>query len=383
MIHTAVFCFFMQLNYRFSAGIQKASEVSEQALAAARQRFDIPEDVFVFPSVISDGSYDTFSTRMGESTLRNYAQDASAGVMLLEAHDESRLGYGYSYRGEFAGGEALVDWYITRGINYGGNLSYASSDDAVRAVETGMVRDLSVGFAGGRMVMDQNGLSIYDRRNHLIPGLEYEDDEGRKFTATATIEDSRLAETSFVFKGSNRNAGIMLHKARSLIASGGLSDKLRYQFETCYRSALTDGNGNIWQGVDLTLKDGTMKFPNDIQALAKKRQISLENEGGIFELTRQLSAENARLTPLADDGKAYRADLIKDALAEGVRAHGDKFAEETYRAMLTAAPLDTIKQMRADWAATANKVFPKGRQTGDNNEPPTEDEAEILPYFFG
>src|SRR5690606_31020400 len=60
-------------------------------------------------------------------------------------------------------------------------------------------------------------------------------------------------------------------------------------------------------------------------------------------------AETQRLAPLADEGRVYRADLVADALAEGVRAYGEDFAEETYRVVLEAASLETVKRMRDDW----------------------------------
>jgi len=73
----------------------------------------------------------------------------------------------------------------------------------------------------------------------------------------------------------------------------------------------------------------------------------------------------ARLRPLADDGAAYRTDLVAEAMAEGVRAVGETFAAETYRGLLETAPLATIKRMRDDWAATAAKSFQGGRATQD------------------
>jgi hypothetical protein len=77
----------------------------------------------------------------------------------------------------------------------------------------------------------------------------------------------------------------------------------------------------------------------------------------------------ADLTPKAADGEQYRTDLISEALAEGVRAYGDKFDSETYSAMLRSAPLTVIKRMKADWAIVGDSRFaPGGRQTTDKGE---------------
>jgi hypothetical protein len=82
----------------------------------------------------------------------------------------------------------------------------------------------------------------------------------------------------------------------------------------------------------------------------------------------ELQTEVERLRPLADDGKQYRVDLVAAALAEGVRANGDSFAEETYRTMLEAAPLEIVKQMRDDWKRLGDKRFTAGRKTVDEDE---------------
>jgi hypothetical protein len=88
-----------------------------------------------------------------------------------------------------------------------------------------------------------------------------------------------------------------------------------------------------------------------------------------------LEAEASRLHALADDGRQYRVDLIASAMAEGVRAYGPGFAQETYRGILEAAPLATIKRMRDDWQAVGDKLFAGGRLTVDGpdaNKPTTD-----------
>lgn len=85
-----------------------------------------------------------------------------------------------------------------------------------------------------------------------------------------------------------------------------------------------------------------------------------------------LAAEVSRLRPLADDGRAYRADLIDDALAEGVRAMGPEFAQEAYRGLLSSSTIEVIKRMRDDWRAIGDKTFPGGRQTINEDENQSE-----------
>lgn len=86
---------------------------------------------------------------------------------------------------------------------------------------------------------------------------------------------------------------------------------------------------------------------------------------------RAVEAEHqvADLQPLAADGRQYRADLLTDAMAEGVRAYGEGFAVELYRGVLDTAPLATVKRMRDDWRAIGDRLLQGGRLTQDRAEP--------------
>lgn len=82
----------------------------------------------------------------------------------------------------------------------------------------------------------------------------------------------------------------------------------------------------------------------------------------------EAKAESAELAQQAADGRQYRADLVAAALAEGVRAYGERFDSETYRATLEHAPLATIQRMRDDWQSIGDGRFAGGRQTDDGDE---------------
>ena len=58
-----------------------------------------PEDAFIFPAEISNDSVDSYFTRMHESSLRNYAADALAGVSLQNSHRHNELPFGRSLYG--------------------------------------------------------------------------------------------------------------------------------------------------------------------------------------------------------------------------------------------------------------------------------------------
>lgn len=91
----------------------------------------------------------------------------------------------------------------------------------------------------------------------------------------------------------------------------------------------------------------------------------------VADLTGQvevLEARVAELSPLADDGRAYRAALVDEALHEGVRAMGESFPEETYRDMLKEADIDGIRRVRDAFRAKADELFQAGRQSVTETE---------------
>lgn len=99
----------------------------------------------------------------------------------------------------------------------------------------------------------------------------------------------------------------------------------------------------------------------------------------IVEAVRGLVAENARLGPLADEGRQYRADLVEAAITEGVRAMGEAFPTETYRELLKSASLEQVKLLRDRWQAQAAMLFPGGRKTVDAEQQPQRQAAPRVP----
>ena len=115
--------------------------------------------------------------------------------------------------------------------------------------------------------------------------------------------------------------------------------------------------------------------PKGIELDAAVRWLN-EQLAAVTRERNEAKAEIDRLQPLADQGKQYREELVNQAVAEGVRAMGgEAFPEETYRAMLSGAPLEHIRQVRDTFAGQAAVRFPGGRQTRDEKQ----DEGKKLP----
>lgn len=411
---------------------------------------------FVFEAEVSSTRLDAYYTHMADSTLRNFARDAAEGVSLLDSHDGYKLGVGYSsggrYEEEGENGRAVATFYIVPGLRFGGQHSFASSDDYIRAIQGGVVRDVSVGFYGGRWVCDLCKQPYFGQGStcqHLA-GYEYEiERDGRlvREMCTVAIHDARLSEVSLVYDGAT--PGAMILKAEQEAEAGRMSVADIRQFEQQYRvklprpsagaaplkvsvttdpvrlpTTLTAANAanvtfSVFTGTNgvramedeqvvtedapeavvaagaaevevVEVETGAADAPpadSEARAVVEAvRQATLQSAAPqgitldaavrwlneqLVQATRQLSeaqAEVARLQPLADQGRAYREELVTQAVAEGVRAMGEAFPEETYRAMLSGAPLEHIRQVRDTFAAQGDARFPGGRQTRDLEE---------------
>lgn len=431
---------------------------------------------FVFAAEISNTRLDSYYTHMALSTLRNFAQGANEGVAFLDSHDGRKLPIGYSLSGTFEEqgefGRVLAEFYITPGINFGGQHSFASTDDLIRAIKTRVVRDVSVGFYGGRYICDLCHQPYYGgwMDDHYCPhiaGWEYEieaDGQIERVTCTVTIHDSKLSEVSAVFDGAT--PGAMILKAEQEAAAGRLQPEQVRFVERQYRMKLTSSgfavpdtersyddtpvivhihgtNGkadDIEAAVRQALRQGGLTLPrmltteeqmmsdtqetrepeieeteveeqptadnndetpesedrqppaDEARAIVREVSAALAHSGSpagttladgvrwltnrVTELEQQAAelqqqraealAEAERLRPLADDGRIYRADLIEEAIAEGIRAQGEAFPQETYRTMLAGQSLEGIKRVRDAFAELAGQRFPGGRQTRDD-----------------
>lgn len=388
-----------------------------ELLSVLRDRFDLGEDEtpFFFPAEISSTRLDAYFTHMMESTLRNFAEDAAAGVSLLDSHDARKLGFGYSLTGMYeAGGETkrtVADFYTIAGIRFGGQHSYASTDDFIRAVRAGIARDVSVGFYGGTWICDICGgdARYWSECPHIL-GMQYPiGEQGEAMvTATAGIDGANLAETSIVYDGAT--PGAMVLKINQMADAGELEPDAARVIETAYRiklpqvhrvwpGAKTKETGGDMSGKDLRVppspptplpegeggageKATPAEMPTEVLTILAARNVE-PTTAGLYEVVRTLAAENSRLSTLADMGRQYRDDLVEAAISEGVRAMGESFPQEAYRDLLSKSTLEQIKALRDSFAADARKRFPGGRRTTDGEQPETDgDEGDEAPTLI-
>lgn len=364
---------------------------------------------FFWRATISNGRVDTYGTRMGRTSLKNYCDDANAGVPFMNSH---RTGGLFKGSAELPMGRSLDAKFVTRTNEPHTEATFytcadlrlgeVSSDDFINGIKSGIVSDVSVGFMRGRFVCDLCGQEAGRSDCDHMPGLYYDveraNEKGKTVTervlCTATVEDARLGEVSAVFKGSC--PGAMIVKAHRLAETHKLGPQQLSLLEDRYRILLpgsprtytwATNNANPpapagdeadgaaapqIEAKDTEMGDRVEPTQNDLHVTDLRALLSLKEDDNPLTAVRALldraktaEAEVERMKPLAADGEGYRNDLVAQVVTEGKRAFGEKFNEERQTALFRIAPIETLKETRDAYAELADKQFPKQRVTSD------------------
>jgi hypothetical protein len=370
---------------------------------------------YFFAAEISNNRLDAYFTRMAPSSLQNYAKDSEAGVSFQNSHITRQLGLGATLSGQYTESGDIVrvtsDIFTISGLD--------DTESFLVKMRAGIARDVSIGFHGGEFRCSICGLDLFDWDCWHFPGVTYSvedrNEKGevvavREEVAIAWIEDAHLSEVSIVYDGATPGCGIL--KATRDIEAGRMKPEIANSIRTAYRGAPIPGLDRFWSGYgekeglmtqrndksnsvptqvsapatlpgteSRTAGDAPQSNPSqsvdpDLTAVRSSVEAALKDAG---VTTTDLATGLREIVSLARTGRTYRADLIEEALKEGVRIWGNDFKAETYRAMLEAADIEHIKQMRADWAGRATSLLPSGRQTEDSAPVEEKQEAPAAP----
>jgi len=343
---------------------------------------------YFFRGEISSTRLDSYFTHMLLSSLRNYAREAAAGVGFLPSHDHQHLPIGGSLTGELSEQSDLsivrADFYtLSRMV-----IQTIDTDHLINGIRGGLTRYLSIGWYGGRMICDICGQDYWRGRCPHIAGFTYEEEKDgviRQTLATVGIDDAHLGEVSGVYKGAT--PGAMIEKVYELASAGALTvDDVRHA-EVVYRldKEMTQRmlalpalqkqhagveireNGQL-HGKEERMNEQQFNRMKEILvnagAVDASQRDAMDEETALVELDK-FAVRFQNLQARAADGDTYRNDLVSEALAEGVRAYGDKFDAKTYEETLRSSPLHVIKRMRDDWKGVGDARFAGGRSTTD------------------
>lgn len=305
--------------YRSQADVRVA-RLSEKErtdlLELARKRAPDPsvfddEEPFFWMARSSNDKVDAYFTWMDESSLQNYARDATdPGVQFQVSHNggggffgpAGEVGFGRSLRGEVKGSrskECLIDFYTIRGLSCGN----VSSEQFINGARSGIYADVSIGFMPGEMICNICGndfLRKYQeewdspQRCTHWPGNEYEVEKGsrtEKITCILQVKDGRLNEVSLVYDGATPGAGIAaVDMARMAAAHGDLNREQAQTLENLYRVRIDpsaqyinlgalpnvqEARGTMSKKIDLS----TDSSPTAVAQPAEERQVA-DPQGG-------------------------------------------------------------------------------------------------------
>lgn len=325
-----------------------------------------PEDLYYWRAEISNDLLDSHFTHMNEKTLRNYAEDATVGVAFLKGHNRHSLPVGYSVQAsvENTGSKmrVLADFYTVRGLE--------ETEDMIKRMQGGILRDVSVGFHGGEYWCDICRQTFFDCMHW--PGMKYEVKNGDKVetvVATYEIDDARLSEVSGVYDGSTPDA--MILKAQRHAAAGLINARQVEILEQAYRVKLPHKTTFAVSNP----KERKME-EKDLEKLRTVTGAARDED--VIPIVEAMNREIAELKPLAEQGRQYHADEVQRALEQGVRAFGNDFQAEEYRSVLEGSSIKSVQRFATDWKKVADTVLPAGRSTTDKGEePPAKDKPQV------
>jgi hypothetical protein len=368
--------------------MEGANPEAEAALELINRKFakkplSMDEVYLLPPAELSNMNLDAYYTRMAESSLRNYLADALHGIPLMNSHRRflplPELPLGQSYNAVLEQSEnnlRLVTWfYMLRGVELNG----IKTDDLIRAIEAGITRDVSIGWAGGwyRCGLCNRPLFVPGEEGDFcehVPGVRY---DGQ--VAWAWVEDAHLVEASLVYAGATPEA--VLRKARWAFSHGMLAHGDAAMLEDRWRVRIAEGLAVPgWKAEKEVARDVKDEVLSKVRQRAPELTERVEEAEDAIEALldawvearemrnqqeANLRAQVAKLEALAAEGKEYRAALIEQAVEARVRAQGNAFDVDAYRTVLEAQPLEYIRQEIAAWEKMVRKVFEPGRVVGD------------------
>lgn len=249
--------------------------VLDTAALIARAREVMPDpsiisesDPFFWTAEVSNDRLDSYYTKMSEKTLRNYQEDAMNGVAFQNSHRTNELSLGRSLESRFFGPQGNgvarleVSFYTLPDLR----LTELNTNDFIRGIRSGIVRDVSVGFVGGDYICsicNRNMLRDWDCFH--IPGMKYDriDPASNRtendILAFAWVHDARLAEVSAVYEGATPGAAIL--KAVREAEAGRITPMARTVIEQRYRYTLPTHRTRV-QGVTLDEPTDTKEKEN-------------------------------------------------------------------------------------------------------------------------
>lgn len=376
---------------------------------------------------ISSGVVDTDGHIMGDSTLQNFARDASIGKQVKDSH-EYMNGFGKTFDGvyEESGGEGgvprtLSGLRISRSMPLDGK-SYSVSDGFIQAIQDEVITNVSIGAYGGYFVCNICG-SIIDRTSvndcFHWPLCEYEvaDEDGNKQMKVCywTYHDGRLREVSLVDCGACPGAGILEARLEDQLSKGLISDEHLYVVKGMYKfmdrtgysfggmdpvdapyvgdpsksPGTSSGDGSVddkVDGSDNSVDDNSVDIEKNVegalmsmtleQATQEISRLDTENANlkkQVDTLTKDVSAKEARISELSEIEKELKSEkdvIIAEILPIWKENRGSNFTGDEltrYEKRVGSMDLWNLKEEKNQLEGINRMLFPEKYVSPDDD----------------
>jgi hypothetical protein len=359
---------------------------------------------YFWPAEISSARLDSYDTRMDpKTTLPNFAADAIEGVAFCDSHNHNQMNFGRSFAGLFVDGTAVetdsgqpgqtparvfAAFYTFPGLQ----LSNVTTDNLIKGIRTGLVKDVSVGFKPGQGFMYRCsvcGRDLWDWDCPHIPGTTESVVTNEATGATeeryvfSWIDNARLSEVSAVYDGATPKA--MILKAARMARAGVIKESAARFVEQLARINLPgkrpflpgDSTGERTMADDKKVDESRAALTASeasVRSVLKTLSIKADEDVSLDDGVRLLKTEVEVLRPRAERGDKLFSKLVDEAVAEGVRAFGDKFDAEKQKRTLSKLEVEDVEAMREAWSAQAGEKIPAGRKSKDEGDESTKRE---------
>ena len=337
------------------AALRKAAE------AGAYDAASVADAVF-FPVVASANTLDSYGTYMLPSTLKNFAEDATTGVAVLDSHNSRRLNFGMSVSGEYVeekNGDSPIrymrsDFFTIPGLETEG----LSTDTYIKGVQAGLFRDVSVGFwmpPGSEIrctICGKNMMRWWgDDACHHFAGSEYKveaDGKTRMEYAYGAVDGGRLSEYSLVHDGATPGAGVA--KARNMEEMGELDAETALHLERIYQTTFPRATRRFTQGVTLDTLTMPLTKGGKVMENAETRSEEVVVEPTVItpvEVATHTVDDEVEVEDRAiETSKLKFSAALRSALNERYADAGITFGERVADAVTALA--DEVKRLRGE-----------------------------------
>lgn len=379
------------------------------------------------------------SIRLSPEFLQQCVKDAQFGVSFMFNHSWSQFGskgipYGKVFDGrtqpDTENGETIsmsLDKYIIRDDEA---VDGISANALIKRIETGVLSDTSIGWGTDTMVCSICGMNYYGGKCSHWKGATYEMADGSQKKCTVLAmpssvilqnSNTNLYEESIVWDGAYPGASlsndgdiienpngkfVVIDDYKSLNAgavvlgqyyNGKLttmvkkSDHKKVFAVKGGEKPMNEKLKKMLETFGVTFEEGKTTFEELCNGLAEKWAAipideSLMTQEQVKEkFGKDLSADE--VLNLAKDGQTfatqkaeydlYRQQTVDAALAMGVRAMGNDFPADTWKATFASMGKKAIEDITKTWETQAKADIPAGRLT--NPEANNQKQSQSIP----